>query len=679
MRRPLVALATLLVACSSSPDAKRAVEPPPAPSASVAPAASSSAAAAKKPPQAVPGDTERTTPSGVKYLVPARWAFESEADVTVVHAPEGDTKLALVENEAKSADEAVTAAWAAIGAPARTPKISTPRPARRGWDERRVFDYELPPNERAVVQALALRKGTKWTVLLVDGKSATIEKRLAQVILFDDMLRPPGWAPETFAGKKANVLDAARVKKLTDFVETAQRELGVPGVGLALVQGGKVVFEGGLGVRELGKKEKVTADTRFMVASNTKGMTTLLLAKLVDEGKLRWEDPVEKVFPGFRLGDAATTAKVEVRHLVCACTGLPREDLPWILEFAKSTPKSSLDLLAGMQPTTKFGETFQYSNLLAAAGGWVAAHVVAPKEELGKAYDQAMQSRVFGPLGMKSATFDDDLALRSDHASPHGDDFAGVPVVAAFDLNRSVVPVRPAGGAWVSARDMAKYVQLELSEGKLPSGKPLVSKDAFLARRAKQVTIGSDTIYGMGLETDTAWGTPVVHHGGSLFGYKSDFYAFTEHGVGAVVLTNANSGGVLLRPFLRKLAEVLFDARDEADEDLATRAKNRKAQMKKAREELTFPPDATLVSGLAAKYRSKELGELVVKKDGADVVFDFGESKAKVASRKHADGTVVFETVDPLFFGVELVVATRDDKRALVVRDAQHEYVFVAE
>ena len=65
-----------------------------------------------------------------------------------------------------------------------------------------------------------------------------------------------------------------------------------------------------------------------------------------------------------------------------------------------------MDLLGTMQPTSKFGEVFQYSNLLAAAAGWVAAHVVYPDKELGAAYDEAMKKLVFEPLGMKTATFD---------------------------------------------------------------------------------------------------------------------------------------------------------------------------------------------------------------------------------------------------------------------------------
>src|SRR5262249_46134315 len=223
--------------------------------------------------------------------------------------------------------------------------------------------------------------------------------------------------------------------------------LRVPGVAISLYQEGKVVFEGGFGVRELGQPTPVDAETLFMVASNTKSMTTLLLATLVDEGKLTWDTPVVAVMPDFKLGDPATTKQGRIKHLVCACTGLPRQDFEWLFQFQEATPASELALLATFQPTSKFGELFQYSNLLAAAGGFVAAYIIFPGRELGAAYDDAMAQRVFRPIGMTSTTFDFQKALAGNHASPHAWDVDGVTAAAAMAINYAAVPLRPAGGA----------------------------------------------------------------------------------------------------------------------------------------------------------------------------------------------------------------------------------------
>src|SRR5262249_29569570 len=239
------------------------------------------------------------------------------------------------------------------------------------------------------------------------------------------------------------------------------------GVGVGIVQGGKVVFAGGFGVRELGKPEKVDGDTDFMIASNTKALTTLLLARLVAEGKLTWDTPVTQVLPSFKLGDANTTRQVRIRQLICACTGLPRQDLEWLFQFQGVTPEDAMATLATMQPTTKFGEMFQYSNPMAGAAGFTAGHVLYPNMELGAAYDKAMQTQVFDPLGMKSTTFDYAKALAGDHAMPHSPDVDGQTAHAVMELNYAVLPLRPAGAAWSDARDMLKYIQMELDEGKL--------------------------------------------------------------------------------------------------------------------------------------------------------------------------------------------------------------------
>ena len=90
-------------------------------------------------------------------------------------------------------------------------------------------------------------------------------------------------------------------------------ELEVPGVAIALVDQGEVVWQGGYGVRSLGEEAPVDEHTKFMIASNTKGMATLLLSVLADEGKLRWSQPVTDLYPEFRLGSDATTKSTLVR------------------------------------------------------------------------------------------------------------------------------------------------------------------------------------------------------------------------------------------------------------------------------------------------------------------------------------------------------------------------------
>lgn len=629
------------------------------------------------PPETLAKDSPRATPAGTTFTAPAGWTLTTKDAMVVLDPPEADSHVAIVDVKAKDADAAVAAGWAAYEPGFRRPlKLSLPQAAKDGWEERKAYSYETSPNERAVVGAYAWRKGETWAVVLIDGTEPTFEKRGAPLSLALQSLRPKGHARESFAGKKAHPLDEKRLALLRDFVATGMKLVEATGVGLAFVDGGKTVWAGGLGVKELGKPDPVGADTLFIAASNTKALTTLLLARLVDEGKMRWDQPVVELFPEFRLGDEATTKQVQVRHLICACTGMPRQDLEWLLEYRHETPASAVKLLASMQPTSRFGEVFQYSNLMAAAAGFIGGSKAVPGREWGAAYDEAMRTKVFAPLGMTTTTFDFAEALKGDVAQPHGRDVDGNLARGRMDLNYSVVPVRPAGGVWTSARELAKYVEMELAKGKLPGGGRLVSEKNLLARYEPQVLLGEDATYGMALMVDRKYGVPVVHHGGDLAGYHSDMIWLPEHGVGAVILTNSDSGVLLRGPLLRRLLEVLFDGRPEAEDALKVVAAQMKTALAKERERLVVPPEAAAVAKLAPRYVSTALGELNVTRDGSAAFFDVGEWRSRVASRKNDDGTTSFLTIDPTLGGFEFVVADRDGRRRLVVRDAQHEYVF---
>jgi CubicO group peptidase (beta-lactamase class C family) len=595
---------------------------------------------------------------------------------TILEAPEGDSWLALVDVAAGDADLALAAGWAAYRPDAKWPlKVTTDRPDRDGWSKQRTYEYQTSPNERRDVVAQVRYAGGSWAVAIYDMAQAVGEKRGAQVGLIFDRLFPKGYVRESFAGRKANRLDKARHAELGRFVETGRKALGIPGVGVGLVQDGKVVFAGGFGGRELGNTKPVDADTLFMIASNTKALTTLLLAKQVAEGKLTWETPVTSLLPSFRLGDADTTRRVLVKHLICACTGLPRQDLEWLFEFKGVTPQSALDTLATMQPTTKFGELFQYSNPMAGAAGFTAGHVLFPGLELGAAYDRAMQAEVFDPLGMKSTTFDYSRALAGNHAGTHAPDIDGTPAHAVMELNYAVIPLRPAGAGWSNVRDMLRYVSMELAEGVLPDGKRYIAKEPLLKRRVAQVPVGKDTTYGMGLEVDTTYSVPVVHHGGDMIGYHSDMIWLPGQNVGAVILTNSDPGWILRGLYSRKLLEVLFDGQLEADERLAAAGKVFFTQLAAERKLLTVPADATESAKLAGRYANAALGEISVSRAKGATVFDFGEWRSEMASRRNPDGTVSFLTTAPGIQGFEFVVGT-GAKRTLVIRDAQHEYVF---
>ena len=278
---------------------------------------------------------------------------------------------------------------------------------------------------------------------------------------------------------------------------------------------------------------------------------------------------------------------------------------------------------------------------------------------------------------MTHTTFDFAAALAGNIAMPHGDDVNRKQSVARMDLNYSVVPHRPAGGVWTSARDLARYVQLELARGQLEGGKPLVSAENILARRAAQVPSGDGQVYGMGLETDTRLGIPVVHHGGSLFGYKSDMIFLPDHGVGAVILTNSDTGYYISSPSNAGCLNCCSTAGRRRRRASALRSSRRRRPCGSPRQP---GHPGRPCPGRQAGDPLRECGARHAGRAPRSLgtVFDLGEWQSTVASRNNDDQTVSFITLDPTIDGFEFVVADTDGKRSLVVRDAQHEYRFVA-
>ncbi|MFT3698033.1 MAG: serine hydrolase domain-containing protein [Kofleriaceae bacterium] len=673
-----IACVALLAACSSAP--KSSVEPTPAPAPTPAVAAPTPSPIAAPTMKVMSGDTPFADTDGNVFIAPDGWKVEVKDTSTVIGAPEGDSRVVMFDTGGATAEAALAAMWKSYKPDASWPLISTTDlPARDGWSKGKDFGYQVSPNEKRIISAQAYWANDRWLVVLTDFAQGTYEKRGGQTRKIFSHLWPKGYTRESFKGKTAAKLDATKIEALKKFVADAEVATGVPGVSFGVIQDGKVVWAGGVGVKELGKPDKVDDKTLFMIASNTKSLTTLMLAKLVDANKVKWDQPVIEVLPTFKLGSDAVTKQVLVKHLICACTGMPRQDFEWLLQWKGSTPETIMTSLGTMMPTSKFGELFQYSNLMAAAGGYTGGHAVFPKLELGAAYDKAMQTLVFDPLGMKATTFDYARVLRSNHASPHGIDIDGHAAKEVLDQDYSIIAARPAGAAWSNVDDLLKYVAMELAEGKTPDGKQYVSKDALFARRQPGVAIGADISYGMGLFIRTKYDVTVVDHGGDMIGFHSDMMWIPEANVGAVILTNGDFGTMIRTQFQRKLLEVLFDGKAEADENVAQQAKNAFAELAAGRKLLTVPADPEAAKTLAKKYKNASLGEIAVSttKDGK-TMFDFGEFKTEVASMKNPDGSVTFTTIRPDVEGFDFTAGVANGKPTLTTRDAQHEYVFEA-
>lgn len=622
-------------------------------------------------------DTKTTTGGGATFEAPKGWLMTKGADVIALEAPERDLTVTFVEAREKDAEKAIAFAWARTQPGfARKPKMTTKPPPRDGWDEVTQIVYDTSAAEPRDVVALARRKGDVTYVTLVDGTSAALSRRGANLATAVGSFRAPGVEEESFAGKKANKLDARRLEAFEKFVEDARVQAKVPGVAVAIVQDRKIVYEHGFGARAFGREEPVTENTLFIIGSITKSLTSLMMAKLVDEGRFAWDTPVVDVLPTFTLGDADATKRLAMRHTVCACTGLPRQDMTFFFGYSKATPESRVEEMKGLKPTTAFGETFQYSNLMVSAGGYLAAHAAEPKKPLGPAYDAAMRSRVLDPIGMKTSTFDFAVAQKREHALPHALTTSLEVRSMPVGVEAWIPAIRPAGGLWSSAHEMARWVAVELDGGKTLEGKEVVSAANLAERKKPMARISEKKSYGLALVVESYDGVDVVAHSGGTSGFNTVALWLPEHHVGLVVLTNLSSANALLESTRRRFFELLFDGQDEARQGLAFALDRREKAYAADFGKLEVAPDDAWTAALAGEWKNPVLGKIAVRVADGRAIVDAGEWKSAFGRVKEQDGSEKLVLLDPPFAGFDLLVKGSGAAATLTLDIGQEKYVF---
>jgi CubicO group peptidase (beta-lactamase class C family) len=313
----------------------------------------------------------------------------------------------------------------------------------------------------------------------------------------------------------------------------------VPGVAVAIVHNGEVIYLKGFGVRSVDGKDAVTPDTIFPIGSCSKAFTTTSLAMLVDEGKVAWDDPVNKHLTWFRLSDPLV--EVRVRDLLCHRTGLAGHNMLWYR--APWGPEERVKR-AGLLPLDRpFRTAYQYQSVMFTAAGLVVGSAS------GEPWDAFVHKRIFAPLDMKTACCSTKEAdKRDDRAVGHRFGRNGEPEPAPFF--RMDTP-DAAASVSASARDLAKWTLFQLGDGRA-GGKRLVSAAALAETHTPQIPIRLDAERDFFPETTQlsyglAWvvldyrGQPLIAHNGIYDGFTTQVTLAPKAKLGVVVVCNLHS------------------------------------------------------------------------------------------------------------------------------------------
>jgi CubicO group peptidase (beta-lactamase class C family) len=335
------------------------------------------------------------------------------------------------------------------------------------------------------------------------------------------------------AGDPARQLDA--------YTAQAVKDWGAVGLAIAVVKDGRVVFEKGYGVRELGKPDAVDSATLFAIGSTTKAMTAAAIGMLVDEGKVRWDDPVTNYLPGFQLKDPWATREITVRDLLTHRAGLPNADYLWY--GATNSTAEILRRVRYVDLAYSPRSSFIYQNVMYAAAGQVIATVS------GMPWDEFVRTRIFTPLHMDRTV---PLLSRAGSvpnvASPHDRIDDTMRVIR----NASVDPVASAGAVWSSVADMSKWMRFILDSGKV-DGRQLLKPQTFAELLEPQTMVTPGQFYPTARLTHPHWttyslgwfqqdynGRAVSFHTGSIDGMVAIIGLIPDERLGVYVLANAD-------------------------------------------------------------------------------------------------------------------------------------------
>lgn len=557
--------------------------------------------------------------------VPTGWTATTDQGMAVVAGPDGAIKLSITVEEGSERDDVVERAWALLRPAQRpVPTQVVQAPSRSGVTETWVYNYE--PQDGRFIQAIADVYKNQVYVTLIEGDQVEIGRRQAQLAIVLSGFSPSGIALVDLSSTIANPLLPRDIDELSSYIEDAMKRFDVPGAAVAVVQRDQVLMLEGFGVKQRGAADPITPQTRMMIGSTGKTMTTMLLARLADEGALDWDMPVQQILPQFAVADPELSKRITVRNLVCACTGVPRRDLEFIFNASTLTAERVMDQLKTFEFFTAFGEAFQYSNQLVATAGWVAA--AATGSEYGKlddGYFDLIEDRVFNPIGMANTTFSFEEVIESgDYAFPHEFGSNGLRQPIAIDEEKVLLPVAPAGASWSTAEDMAKYLVTQLNRGVAPNGVQVVSAENLLITREPQVPVSSTMHYGLGWFVDSYKGQPMIQHGGNTLGFTSDFAFLPNSGLGIVVLTNARASNEFNQAVRNRLFELAFDQPMEFD----AQASLAHAQLMMQFDDLAnlASVNAAQVGPFLGRFANPTLGEVELRLDGDALVLDIGET-----------------------------------------------------
>lgn len=408
--------------------------------------------------------------------------------------------------------------------------------------------------------------------------------------------------------------------KLEELTNQTLKCTGVPGIAIAVIHQDHVVYNQGFGVREAGKPQRIDADTVFQVASMSKPIASTVLAALVGEGRIDWDDRVIDHDAGFRMYDPFVTRELRLRDLLCHRSGLP-DHCGDLLEDVGYDRHEILRRLRFQPPASSFRSQYAYTNF-----GYSEAAYAAAKAS-GESWEDLAAKKLFGPLGMTATSY-----RFADYAGAKNRALLHVRVDGKWIAKNTRQPdaQAPAGGASSTLNDLVRWMRLQLNEGKF-DGRQLVSAAALAEAHTPQIVTGFTpdqgrvVSYGLGWNVSVERGGKVFwkHSGAFSLGMRTEVAMLPAEELAIVVLSNAAPSGVP-EGLIESFYDLVLDGKLQRDwVEFANRMFDEEIKKELGQErDYSRPPaqptPALNLSAYSGKYANDFFGTIeLVEKQGA--------------------------------------------------------------
>ena len=363
-------------------------------------------------------------------------------------------------------------------------------------------------------------------------------------------------AAEPASGPTPEIIDAT--------VRATIERYGLPGIAVGVIEDGKVTFARGYGETVVGSGEPVTAKTLFKIASNSKAMTASVLARLVQQGKLEWDDPVVKHLPQFAMHDPWVTQHMTVSDLLVHNSGLPEGggDLMLWPEPNLFTRDDIVQGLRHIKPAYGFRAGYAYDNLLYVVAGQVAAAAG------GASYEELVRRELFAPLHLDGCRVGEfALADAGSVAQPHMRQDGRNLAMRRDDASVAEIASAPAGGIRCNLDDMLDWARnwLAPSEAQLQWLGAPQRAELWKARTPMPISVQRRRwdgthyyAYAYGFRLADVDGEWTVSHTGTLGGMYSMMMLLPDRRSGFVFMINGEGGNA--RTVLGEVLLKLFTA-----------------------------------------------------------------------------------------------------------------------